>query len=423
MKTHFLIILLALLPQLTTAQTTNQIMVGHIDSLQSKILREKRKIWVHLPESYSTGVYAKQRYPVVYLLDGDAHFSSVAGMIDYLSSRGNALCPEMIVVGILNTDRMHDLTPGVPSDTIIRKFMPTAGGGEAFTSFIETELMPYIEAHYPTQPYNLLIGHSLGGLMVVNTLLHRPKLFNAYIAIDPSIWWEAGKLLAETKQALASKTYPNQAFYLGFSNLKPAEMSLEQARTDTTDRTKSIRQLLTLLDALTTNKQNGLLADGKFYPDDDHLSVPLITEYDAIRFMFSRYKMPFSQEELFNPAFNTDSAFVAHYKEVSRWMGYAMLPPESLVNQWAYTYLQNGPVFQAKAEALFRANLKNYPQSPNVYDSMGDYYLAQKDTTNAIANFKKALALKEITETRKKLTDLLAKTSPVPVANRPKNKL
>jgi hypothetical protein len=34
------------------------------------------------------------------------------------------------------------------------------------------------------------------------------------------------------------------------------------------------------------NPQNGLKYRGKYYPDDSHMSVPFIAEYDALRFLF-----------------------------------------------------------------------------------------------------------------------------------------
>ncbi len=106
-----LLLVFVTLSCLAQAQSNN-IVIGHIDSLSSKILHEKRKIWVHVPDSYLNGVYAKRRYPVVYLLDGTDHFSSVVGMIEQLSTvNGNTICPEMIVVGIPNTNRLRDLTP------------------------------------------------------------------------------------------------------------------------------------------------------------------------------------------------------------------------------------------------------------------------------------------------------------------------
>ena len=165
------------------AQTDNKIVIGKIDSLNSKILGEKRKIRVSVPKDFSGATYAKKRYPVVYLLDGDAHFSSVVGMIQQLSAvNGNSICPEMIVVGIPNTDRTRDLTPThIVSDPpyMDSTFSKNSGGNEKFMAFIEKELMPHIDSLYPTQPFKMLIRYSFGGLAVMNSLINHPKLFNA----------------------------------------------------------------------------------------------------------------------------------------------------------------------------------------------------------------------------------------------------
>src|SRR5690606_1362862 len=87
----------------------NEIVIGQIDTIYSNILKENREIWVHIPKSYAKN---QLKYPVLYLLDGDAHFYSVTGMIKQLSTiNGNTISPEMVVVGIPNTDRTRDLTP------------------------------------------------------------------------------------------------------------------------------------------------------------------------------------------------------------------------------------------------------------------------------------------------------------------------
>ena len=188
----------------------NKVNIGTIDSLQSNILGEQRKIWVYVPDG------ANQKYPVVYLLDGDGHFSSVVGMIQQLSSvNGNTMCPKMIVVGIPNTDRTRDLTPthidtDLPMmDSISSK---TSGGGEKFISFMEKELMPFIESKYPTAPYKMLIGHSFGGLAVMQTFTHHNHLFNSYICIDPSMWWDKQKLLKQTEKVLTEKKFEGKSF-------------------------------------------------------------------------------------------------------------------------------------------------------------------------------------------------------------------
>src|SRR5690349_4410151 len=109
MKHIFIIFLCAAISLSGHAQTDNKIVIGKVDSVYSNILKEKRKIWVYVPENLQA---APARYPVLYLLDGDGHFQSVVGMIQQLSQvNGNTVVPEMIVVGIPNTDRTRDLTP------------------------------------------------------------------------------------------------------------------------------------------------------------------------------------------------------------------------------------------------------------------------------------------------------------------------
>jgi len=92
---------------------------------------------------------------------------------------------------------------------------------------------------------------------------------------------------------------------------------------------------------------------------------------------------------------------------VSRQLGFTMKPQESLVNELGYFMLS--PRKYKSVESLLKLNVANYPASYNTYDSYGDYLVAPKDTVNAIANFQRALSLKETSETRKKLTALLSR--------------
>ncbi|MEP7144501.1 MAG: alpha/beta hydrolase-fold protein [Ferruginibacter sp.] len=393
------------------AQTGNKVVIGTIDSIDSKILNEKRKVWIYVPNNGSDDLYSKQHYPVVYLLDGDAHFSSVVGMIQQLSSvNGNTICPEMIVVGIPNTDRTRDLTPThVISDLpfVDSNFSKNSGGGEKFTSFIEKELMPHIDSLYPTLPYRVLIGHSFGGLTVMNTLIHHTNLFNAYIAIDPSMWWDNKKLLTQTKQVLANKPYQGVSLLLGIANTMNAGMDTAQAQKDTTISTKHIRSILELNKYLRRNPQNKLSYQYKYYNDDDHSSVPLIAEYDALHFIFGFYKLKLTGAEYGNINKALITKIEKHYDTVSTHFGFKVSPPENMTNGFAYQAL--GMKHYEEAEYLFKLNVANYPGSYNVYDSLGDYFEAKGDKASAIDNFNKALTIKEVADTRKKLEKLQGK--------------
>jgi len=137
-------------------------------TVHSGVLDEDRVAWVRTPRSYADG---KGSYPVLYLTDGDMHINEIGNTIDFLAD--NRRIPELIVVGIANADRARDLAP--------------AQGGDEFLRFVESELMPEVEKRYRTQPFRVFAGHSLGGLLVVHALAARPALFNAYIAVSPSL--------------------------------------------------------------------------------------------------------------------------------------------------------------------------------------------------------------------------------------------
>lgn len=387
----------------STQTQVNQIVIGTKNVIYSKILNEQREVWVYVPNSASDTIYSKQRYPVVYLLDGDSHFSSVVGMIQQLSSAN--VCPEMIVVGIPNTDRTRDLTPTHMDSWQFLNFVldsnycKTSGGGEKFISFIEKELMPHIDSLCPTAPYRMLIGHSLGGLTVMNTLIHHTNLFKSYVAIDPAMGWDNQKLLKEAKEVLANNSYSGISLFLGIPNTMKAGMDTIKVKADISKSTEQIRSVLELRDYFISNRQNQLRFAYKYYENDNHNSVPLITEYDALRFIFDCYQFNIFSDDYKN--------LESIYENISKHFSYKLKPPEGMVNSLAYTYLY----FKHMEDAsyLFKLNVVNYPESSNVYDSLGDYYVAKDDKANAIESFKKALSLKEIPDTRKKLEDLQRK--------------
>jgi len=392
------------------AQNKSQITIGTIDSISSKVLNEERKIWIHLPRSANFKGFSKQKYPVVYLLDGDAHFNSVVGIIQELSeTNGNTICPEMIIVGIPNTNRTRDLTPthsDIDLPFVNKGLSEQSGGGEKFAEFLEKELIPYIDSKYPTAPYKTLIGHSFGGLTAINILTNHTSLFNAYVAIDPSMWWDHQKFLKETAKTLSNKNLANVSLFLGIANTMEDNMDLVKVRKDTTVVTKHIRSALDLNDFLSQNKKSNLNYQYKYYSDDNHGSVPLIATYDALRFLFgfNQLKLSIAEQMNFNKAVFTK--IEKHYENVSKHLGYKVNVREDVVNSYGYQSLGKKDI--DLAGYLFELNAANYPESPNVFDSLGDFYEANGDKKNAIANYQKVLVLdKDFPDTKGKLDKLL----------------
>lgn len=409
MKKIFLILLAAFVTMAGEAQTSDNIIIGKVDSVYSGILKEKRKVFVYVPNMKPGMQTVSQRYPVVYLLDGEGHFESVAGMIQQLSQvNGNTVVPEMIVVGIPNTDRTRDLTPTrIISDPPMMdsNFSKSTGGSENFARFLEKELIPHIDSLYPTQPFRVLIGHSFGGLTVMNIITNHTKLFNAYIAIDPSMWYDKENFLRATQKKLTAQNYNGTRLFVGIANTMDEGMTLEKMKKDTSTNTRHIRSIFAMDKFIRSNPKNGLLYASKFYGDDDHGSVPLISEYDGLRFLFSWYRFKFTIADFTGPGIEVVQRMKKHYEKVSREMGFKFTPPEMVVNGFGYNALSLKQY--EKAAALFEMNIANYPESGNTYDSYADLLLARKDSTAAIANYKKALAITNSEGTKLKLDQLL----------------
>jgi predicted alpha/beta superfamily hydrolase len=409
MKKGMLFILYVIISLGSRAQTDNKIVIGKVDSVYSIILKEPRKVWVYTPNMKAGMQNPGQRYPVVYLLDGDGHFESVAGMIQQLSQvNGNTIVPEMIIVAIPNTDRTRDLTPThIESDPPMMDLNSSknTGGGENFTAFIEKELMPHIDSLYPTQPFRVLIGHSFGGLTVMNIITNHTKLFNAYIAIDPSMWYNKEQFLKATQNKLGAQKYTGTSLYVGIANTMPEGMTLEKLKKDTTADTRHIRSIFAMDNFIKANSQNGLKYASKYYADDDHGSVPLISEYDGLRFIFSWYRFKFSRADFMEPGTGIVTRMKQHYQTVSKEFGFKVSPPEMQINGLGYNALSLKQY--PKAAALFEMNIENYPESGNVYDSYADVLIAQKDTAKAIANYQKAFEKTKSEDSKQKLDKLL----------------
>ena len=408
MRKNFLLMLVLIITLTGNAQTDNKIVIGKVDSVYSTILKEKRKVWVYVPNMEGMQ-NSGQRFPVLYLLDGDGHFQSVVGMIQQLSQvNGNTIFPEMIVVGIPNTDRTRDLTPTrIVSDPPMMdtNSSRSTGGGENFAAFMAKELMPHIDSLYPTQPFRVLIGHSFGGLAVMNIITNHTNMFNAYIAIDPSMWYDKEQFLKTTQKKLASQKYNGTSLYVGIANTMAEGMTLEKLKKDTTVDTRHIRSIFAMDKFIKANPQNGLKYASRYYGDDDHGSVPLISEYDGLRFIFSWYRLKLAPPDFMNADTAIVQKYRRHYQTVSKELGYKVYPQEMQINGLGYFILSQK--HYEKAAALFRMNIENYPESGNTYDSYADALLAMKDTAAAITNYKKAYGITKSEDTKQKLDKLL----------------
>lgn len=255
-----------------------------IDTIHSKILNEDRYLWIHIPEAARN---TTKKFPVIFLFDAEANFDVTKHTLDKLSKVSTSkAASEIILVGIGNIWlRYRDYSPSHVNSSpwLDEPTAKTTGGGETFISFLEKELLPHIEEKYPVSSNRTLIGHSMGGLQVINILLKHKELFDNYIAIDPSMWWDNNKLVNESAGILRDRSFDNKKLFLAIANERDKKMSREHIRQDTSEKTILIRPSFSLADIIEKNKHNKLSYEWKFYKDDHHMTVNTPATYDALK--------------------------------------------------------------------------------------------------------------------------------------------
>jgi predicted alpha/beta superfamily hydrolase len=191
----------------------------------SKVLGEKRPVNVYTPGAYRASATAK--LPVLYMPDGalDEDFPHVVNTVDSLIKLG--VIRPVIVVGIPNTERRRDLTgpTRIKSDSAIA---PHVGGSAAFRRFIRDELFPAVTSRYRTTDERAIVGESLAGLFIVETFLMEPTMFDHYVAIDPSLWWNSYALTDASASFVSKLGAAPRTLYLASADSK--EISGASAR-------------------------------------------------------------------------------------------------------------------------------------------------------------------------------------------------
>jgi predicted alpha/beta superfamily hydrolase len=239
--------------------------VKHYLSLYSSVLHERRSIEIVVPPDYKKDSPAG--YDVIYVLDGIRAYHFVA--YDYL--RGEGFLPSnTIMVGLLGirdaNTRRRDFTPtGTP---------PDAGGAKSFLQFLKSELIPHIDKVYHTSSArSTLVGGSLGGLFVMYAFLNEPSLCKAYIALDPSLWWDNGYL-----NTLAGERV---------SNLKDLHRVLWiDGREGQAYREMGVAQMEATLQA---KAPTDLTWKCVAYPNETHLTTWIKGFWDGLKFCYGGY--------------------------------------------------------------------------------------------------------------------------------------
>jgi predicted alpha/beta superfamily hydrolase len=257
-------------------ETSKPFVLGTIEEINSKILSEKRIVNIYLPEGYNQNDTIK--YPVTYLLDGsaDEDFIHVVGLFQFNSFSWINRVPKSIVVGIANIDRKRDFTYQTSIEEDKKRYL-TCGKSANFISFIETKLQPFIEKKYKTNNSKTIIGQSLGGLLATEILLKKPNLFNKYIIISPSLWWNNGSLLEEKSEIYQQNFKDKIDIYIGVGKegLTPSKIP----------HVMEVDANL-LSEKLRSTKSKNVKVSFDYLPQEDHATITHQAIFNAMRILY-----------------------------------------------------------------------------------------------------------------------------------------
>lgn len=339
-------------PQLA-AQETRPVTIGHRLVFPSDILGGECELSVYLPEGYERST---ERYPVLYLLDGDAHFHHATGLVAHLT--GAARIPAMIVVGISSPRRTRDFTPtaespvlereSVPFGPRVHQEFPESGGARRFLDHLTAELVPFVEGRYRTADFRLLFGHSLGGLFALHALLERPEAFQAIVASSPSLWWDDQALIRRAAAHAFPERYARPHFvYMA-----------------TGDRDRMADELNDFATALELSDPEGLRWWYDVVKDGEHPSVPHDALENGLEAIFDRFWI---SENLVLAG--DVGRIEARLADASQAYGFELRPPEELLEEMGFLQLE---LFSNPAAAfeVFRRAAELHPESVDLREAL-----------------------------------------------------
>jgi len=335
------------------------VIIGQRLAIQSRHLGESRTIYLRLPDKYEESA---KRYPVLFILDGGDYFVPFAGMVQYMNYFD--MMPEMIIVAIAQGDRLKEFTFTKSID------WPTSGGAETFHKFLSEELVPYIDKNYRTHPFRILVGHSLGGLFAVESLARNPKLFQATLALSPSLYWDKFKWLKNADSMFEGKSSWKHFLFI----------SCEPKDEEQTGYLDQFRKLT----ESTAPKYFSYTYN--LYPEESHGSVAFPALYQCLKELYQGWSFP-------GEAWGEGPKKVEeHFKSLTDRFGFEVLIPEEFLVGHAAHGLQR---HEAPDEAikLLELCLTLYPESANAYVGLGEAYEWKGNVEEAKKNYEKALEI------------------------------
>jgi|WetSurMetagenome_2_1015567.scaffolds.fasta_scaffold00455_2 predicted alpha/beta superfamily hydrolase len=381
MKIIKLLGILVFFTQITYCQSSKDLVIAKNIKINSAVLGEERTVYISTPPNYSN---SKDSYPVLYVLDG---WTGVIGLANNLSDYG--IIPELIVVVIEQVNPGRDLFPSQPkymrgfhpvkpwynnkeeSELVLAPKCEICGQADKYLSFIETELIPFIDNNYRTLPYRICSGHSMGALCVTHAFLSHTNLFNSYIALSPPLYWDDGFLLRTAEEKLLGKNLKYRQIYFSIGEKEDPS---------------TIADAHSFANILNVKVPIDLKWKLDYQQNEDHGSGAINGIINGLRFIYDGWRYDIDKMKAGGTAVIDN-----FYKNLTERYGYEISPDVDTFNSIGWGILMDGN--QNDAFKIFEENTRRHPSSSSAYRYLAEGYLKVDNIDMAIKTYEKALVL------------------------------
>jgi len=372
--------------------------VTHNDSINSQYLKGGTlNYYIHLPSNYDNST---KSYPVLYVLDGQMHFTSAVAIQHSLGNETDV--PEMIIVGLENSyPKRRDLVWKTK---------------EKFVSFLSNELIPLIDKKYRTKKERIVFGWEMGSNFASYLLLHKNQLFDGAISAN------GGHIDESTIKSFRDNGF-EKVRYLYLANSIKDIFSI--------DITKNS------VEALNNQPSQYLKWKSDSFNNETHSSVPYLAMFHGLRYFYHNYNsydfysikqyeefggIPAIQqyfkersnrfgfsEEIDNPTKNTliwlawkrdqfkyFDNFMTEFEDVLKTKRYQS---EYWQNRLGQYYLKNKKY--DRAIHFFNIAKVEFEATARIYHGLGQAYLGKSNKKMAIENFQLAVAKAKLSSDKK----------------------
>jgi predicted alpha/beta superfamily hydrolase/Tfp pilus assembly protein PilF len=349
------ILIIFFLQTTTLAQQDNEnISIGTYRVLNSKILNEDRTLLISLPRNYEG---SELSYPMVYLLYGDqvkGYFAETVHILDQLVESSEI--PQMILVGIANTERYRDNLP------LQRDGSP--GAADKFLKFFTDELIPFMDENYRTKNFRILVGPQAGAAFGVYSMMENLDVFNAFILNNP--FW-----IGHTRDFIIQRT---EAFFDKNKSFNKFLFISYESFDDQPEAIDYIQKFAQIIEA--KNPKDFRFELNRMSEENRQDFIPPLGLKRGLRSLFQDYKLPEDREVAGLDDIRT------YYQQLSQKYGFEVDVPEFVMVLQGVKFSQQRNY--AAAQEIFEYLIEVYPNSLNAFIQLGNLH-------RTLGNFEQAL--------------------------------